>query len=86
MGLVLLNRVAMSTFTVWHFIAVTLFLPRFVVGENLAQGAIGHVVDFTGIQPDWLHPVAAGVNHLDVSIRRAACRGQNQDCCAELHL
>lgn len=82
MGLVLLNRVAMSTFTRWHFVVVTLFLPRFVVGQNLAQCAIGHVVDFPGIHPDWLHPVARCVNHLDGSIRRAACRGQNQDCCA----
>ena len=49
MGLVLLNRVAMSTFTVWHFVAVTLFLPRFVVGKNLAQRAIGHVVDFGAV-------------------------------------
>lgn len=82
MGLVLLNRGAMSTFTVWHFVAVTLFLPRFVVGQNLAQSSIGHVVYFPGIQPDWFHPVARAINHLDGSIRRAACRGQNQDCCA----
>ena len=80
--LVLLNRVAMSTFTGWHFVTVTLFLPRFVVGENLSQGAIGHVVDFPGIHPDWLYPVAAGINYLDGSIRRAACRGQSQDYCA----
>lgn len=46
MGLVLLNRVAMSTFTRWHFVAVTLFLPGLIVSENLAQRAIGHVVDF----------------------------------------
>lgn len=46
MGLVLLNRGSMSTFTVWHFVAVALFLPRFVVGKNLAQRAIGHVVYF----------------------------------------
>lgn len=46
MGLVLLNRGAMSTFTAWHFVAVALFLPCFVVGQNLAQRAIGHVVDF----------------------------------------
>ena len=59
MGLVLLNRGAMSTFTVWHFVAVALFLPRFVVGQNLAQRAIGHVVDFGAVKPDWLHPVAA---------------------------
>ena len=82
MGLVLLNRVAMSTFTRWHFVAVTLFLPRFVVGENLAQRTIGHVVDFPGIHPDWANPFARRVNYLDGSIRRAACRGQNQDCCA----
>lgn len=82
MGLVLLNRGAMSTFTRWHFVVVALFLPRFVVGENLAQRAICHVVYFTGIHPDWPHPVATGVNHLDGSIRRAACRGQSQDCYA----
>lgn len=82
MGLVLLNRGAMSTFTCWHFVAVTLFLPCLIVGKNLAQGAIGHVVDFSSVKPDWLHPVAAGINYLDGSIRRAACRGQNQDCCA----
>lgn len=82
MGLVLLNRGAMSTFTVWHFVAVTLFLPRFVVGQNLAQRAIGHVIDFFAVKPDWLNPVAAGINYLDGSIRRAACRGQSQDCCA----
>lgn len=82
MGLVLPNRDTMSTFTVWHFVAVTLFLPRFVVGENLAQRAICHVVDFPGIHPDWAHPFARRVNHLDGSIRRAACRGQSQDCCA----
>ena len=46
MGLVLLNLVIMSTFTRWHFVAVTLFLPRFVVGKNLAQRAVGHVVNF----------------------------------------
>lgn len=86
MGLVLLNSDAMSTFTRWHFVAVTLFLPCLIVSENLAQRAIGHVVDFSAVHPDWLHPVAAGVNYLDVSIRRAACRGQSQDCCAELHL
>lgn len=74
MGLVLLNRVAMSTFTVWHFVAVTLFLPRFVVGEDLAQRAIGHVVDFFAVKPDWLHPVTRAINYLDGSIRRAACR------------
>ena len=82
MGLVLLNRGAMSTFTRWHFVAVTLFLPRFVVGENLAQGAVRHVVYFCAVKPDWLHPVARDINHLDGSIRRAACRGQSQDCCA----
>lgn len=75
MVLVLLNRGAMSTFTRWHFVAVALFLPRFVVGKNLAQSAISHVVDFPGIHPDWLHPVARRVNYLDGSIRRAACRG-----------
>ena len=73
---------AMSTFTRWHFVAVTLFLPRFIVGENLAQGAIGHVVDFRAVEPDWVHPVTTGVNYLGGSIRRAACRGQSQDCCA----
>lgn len=82
MGLVLLNRCTMSTFTIWHFVAVTLFLPRFVVGENLAQRAIGHVVDFGTVKPDWLHPVTRAINHLGGSIRRAACRGQSQDCCA----
>lgn len=46
MGLVLLNRGAMSTFTRWHFVVVTLFLPRFVVGQNLAQRAVGHMVNF----------------------------------------
>lgn len=86
MRLVLLNRDTMSTFTRWHFVAVALFLPRFVVGENLAQGSVGHVVDFPGIHPDWARPVARAINHLDGSIRRAACRGQSQDCCAELHL
>lgn len=72
----------MSTFTGWHFVTVAFFLPRFVMGENLAQCAIGHVVDFPGIHPDWLNPVTAGINYLDGSIRRAACRGQNQDYCA----
>lgn len=72
----------MSTFTVWHFVAVALFLPCFVVSENLAQSAISHVVDFPGIHPDWAHPFARRVNYLDGSIRRAACRGQSQDCCA----
>ena len=72
----------MSTFTGWHFVTVTLFLPCFIVGENLAQCTVGHVVDFPGIHPDCLHPFAAGVNYLDGSIRCAACRGQNQDCCA----
>ena len=82
MGLVLLNRGAMSTFPRWHFVAVALFLPRFVVGQNLSQRTVCHVVDFPGIQPDWAHPVAAGVNDLGGSIRRAACRGQSQNCCA----
>lgn len=82
MGLVLPNLVIMSTFPRWHFVIVALFLPRFVVGQNLAQGSIGHVVDFCPIHPDWLNPVAAGINYLDGSIRRAACRGQNQNCCA----
>ena len=82
MGLVLLNRGAMSTFTRWHFIAVTLFLPCFIVGKNLAQRTIGHMVDFHGIHPDWAHPVARRINYLDGSIRRAACRGQSQECCA----
>ena len=72
----------MSTFTGWHFVTVTLFLPRLIVGQNLAQGAICHMVDFPGIHPDWLNPVAAGINDLDGSILCAACRGQNQDCCA----
>lgn len=49
MGLVLLNLVIMSTFARWHFVAVTLFLPRFVVGQNLAQRAIGHVVYFGAV-------------------------------------
>ena len=49
MLLVLLNLVIMSIFKRWHFVAVTLFLPRFVVGENLAQRAIGHVVDFGAV-------------------------------------
>lgn len=80
--LVLCIPLAMSTFTGWHFVAVALFLPCFVVGQDLAQRAIGHVVDFPGIHPDWLIPVAARINYLDVSIRRAACRGQNQDYCA----
>ena len=82
MGLVLPNLVIMSTFARRHFVAVTLFLPRFVVGQNLAQSSICHVVDFPGIQPDWAHPLARCINYLDGSIRRAACRGQNQDCCA----
>lgn len=72
----------MSTFARWHFVTVALFLPRLVMGENLAQGAIGHMVDFSAVHPDWLSPVARRVNYLDGSIRRAACRGQNQDCCA----
>ena len=76
----------MSTFTGWHFIPIAFFLPCLIVGENLAQGAIGHVVDFPGIHPDWLDPIAAGINDRCGSIRRAACRGQSQDCCAELHL
>ncbi len=82
MGLVLLNRGAMSTFTVWHFVIVALFLPSFVMCQNLAQRAVGHVVDFRAVKPDWFHPVARRVNDLDGSIRRAACRGQSQDCCA----
>lgn len=49
MVLVLLNRDAMSTFTQWHFVVVTLFLPCFVVGKNLAQRAVGHVVDFFAV-------------------------------------
>lgn len=49
MGLVLLNLVIMSTFARWHFVVVALFLPRFVVGQNLAQRAIGHVVDFCSV-------------------------------------
>lgn len=73
---------SMSTFARWHFVIVALFLPRFVVGQNLAQRAIGHVVDFGAVKPDWLNPVAAGINYLYGSIRRAACRGQSQDCCA----
>ena len=72
----------MSTFTGWHFVTVALFLPGLIVSENLAQRAIGHVVDFPGIHPDWLIPVTARINDLDGSIRRAACRGQSQDCCA----
>lgn len=86
MGLVLLNRGAMSTFTRWHFVVVALFLPGLIVSEDLAQGSIGHVVDFGTVKPDWFHPVARRINHLGGSIRRAACRVQNQDCCAELHL
>lgn len=82
MGLVLPNLVIMSTFARRHFVAVTLFLPRFVVGQNLAQGSIGHVVDFFAVHPDWAHPFARRINHLNGSIRRAACRGQSQDCCA----
>lgn len=82
MGLVLLNLVIMSTFTGWHFIPIALFLPCLIVGQNLAQGAIGHVVDFGAVKPDWFCPVAASINYLDGSIRRAACRGQSQDCCA----
>lgn len=49
MGLVLLNLVIMSTFARWHFVVVALFLPRFVVGQNLAQRAIGHVIDFGAV-------------------------------------
>ena len=82
MGLVLPNMVIMSTFARWHFVAVALFLPRFVVGKNLAQRTIGHVVDFAAVHPDWLRPVAAGINDRCGSIHRATCRGQNQDCCA----
>lgn len=82
MGLVLPNLVIMSTFARWHFVVVALFLPRFVVGENLAQRTIGHVVDFGAVKPDWAHPFARRVNYLDGSIRRAACRGQSQDCYA----
>ena len=84
--LLLCIPLSMSTFPRWHFVVVTLFLPRFVVGQNLAQRTIGHVVDFGTVKPDWLHPVTRRVNYLGGSIRRAACRGQNQDCCAELHL
>lgn len=80
--LVLLNLVIMSTFTGWHFVAVALFLPCLIVGQNLPQCAVGHVVDFGSVKPDWFHPVAAGINYLYGSIRRAACRGQNQDYCA----
>lgn len=72
----------MSTFTRWHFIPIAFFLPRLIVGENLTHGAIGHMVYFGAVHPDWLNPFAAAVNYLDGSIRRAACRGQNQDCCA----
>jgi hypothetical protein len=43
------NLIIVSTFPRWHFVIVALFLPRFVVGENLAQGAIGHVVDFCAV-------------------------------------
>lgn len=75
-------QIIMSTFTRWHFVTVALFLPCFVVGENLAQRAIGHMVNFSAVHPDWLNPVTATVNYLDGSIRRAACCGQNQDCCA----
>ena len=49
MGLVLLNLVIMSTFARWHFVAVALFLPCFVVGQNLAQRTISHVVDFGAV-------------------------------------
>lgn len=49
MGLVLQNLVIMSTFARWHFVAVALFLPCFVVGKNLAQRAVGHVVDFFAV-------------------------------------
>lgn len=73
---------SVSTFPRWHFVPIAFFLPRLVVRENLAQGAICHVVDFAAVHPDWLDPVAAGINYLDGSIRRATCRGQNQDCCA----
>lgn len=76
------NLAIVSTFPRWHFVIVALFLPRFVVGQNLAQRAVGHVVDFGAVKPDWLIPVAARINYLDGSIRRAACRGQNQDYCA----
>ena len=82
MGLVSINLIIVSTFPRWHFVIVALFLPRFVVGQNLAQRAVCHVVDFPGIHPDWLHPITAGINYLDGPIRRAACRGQSQDCCA----
>lgn len=75
-------QIIMSTFTRWHFIPIAFFLPRLVVGENLAKGAIGHVVDFAAVHPDWLNPVAAGISDRCGSIHRAACRGQNQDCCA----
>lgn len=82
MVLVSTNLIIVSTFPRWHFVVVALFLPRFVVGQNLAQRAVGHVVDFRAVHPDWFHPVAAGINHLDGSICRAACRGQCQNCCA----
>lgn len=80
--LVLHNLIIMSTFTGWHFVTVAFFLPCLIVGENLAQGAVGHVFDFPGIHPDWPSPVTAGVNDRYGSIRRATCRGQNQDYCA----
>lgn len=48
----------MSTFTGWHFVIVALFLPRFVVGENLAQGAVSHMVNFKAVKPYRNYPVA----------------------------
>lgn len=75
-------QIIMSTFTGWHFVSIAFFLPRLVVGENLAQGAIGHVDDFGAVHPDWLNPIAAGISDRCGSIRRATCRGQSQDCCA----
>ena len=76
------NLIIVSIFPRWHFVAVALFLPRLVVGQNLAQRSVGHVVDFRAVHPYGFHPVAAGINYLGGSIRRAACRGQSQDCCA----
>lgn len=47
--LLLCIPLAMSTFARWHFVAVALFLPCFVVGQNLAQRTISHVVDFGAV-------------------------------------
>lgn len=43
------NLIIVSTFLRWNFVTVALFLPRFVVGQNLSQRAVCHVVDFRSV-------------------------------------